>query len=700
MRTLDLDLPRLVRILRRRALALAASAGVAAAAAGFSARMTAPPPVFEAVATVRYERESTPVGLFLETVSWSAADEIESQAAVIASFPVLAEAARRAGLVPPELDDEALAAAPPHVAVLEDLSGRVSAQRRGATSLIDVRVQDQSPEGAAALANHLVAAYRDLNARQKTRRVRAAREFIEAQRRATAERLRRAEEELRAYRQRTGVMDPGIRLDHDLEEEARLRLELDQIEAALQGLRGTADAENPAVRAKAQTLADLEELRARLLERYTPEHPQVRELEDRIREAREALEGAVAQVRDALETRRAEVRRRLDALGDRLSGLPAAALGLARLEREVKVEEELYSLLASKHQEALIREAEPVQEVALVRPAFPPTEPVNGKNPVLPVAGGGIVGLLLGVFWVLGAESFGHRVEEDEHLTELVGAPVLAVLPPPPEPLWPTLLEEFSAGDTPRVHGLRRACSRVTGGGAPGNGLIGVAPLLSAHRDPAALELALAASLSGRGVALVDASFETPWLSAALGLADVPGLAELAGGTAGPDDVLYGPSDLLLGPIDTGHLTTCPALDGLWVVPAGARPASGNEFLATPEVRRALAGLRDRFEAVFVALPGIVPATPAMGVAPVLDGLVLACPPAPLPAAPLREAAELWGGAGGRVCGALWRARAGRASRGPLVRRAAWAVAGALTTATVGSALWVTGRLGPWGGAP
>ena len=54
------------------------------------------------------------------------------------------------------------------------------------------------------------------------------------------------------------------------------------------------------------------------------------------------------------------------------------------------------ALLERKNQEALIRQAEKPEEITIVKPALPPTAPINPPKTVATGAVGIIIGLVLG----------------------------------------------------------------------------------------------------------------------------------------------------------------------------------------------------------------------------------------------------------------------------------------------------------------
>src|SRR4029450_3762504 len=63
--------------------------------------------------------------------------------------------------------------------------------------------------------------------------------------------------------------------------------------------------------------------------------------------------------------------------------VPAVELSLARLQRDAKVNDDLLTLLKTRHQEALIKESEGGEEVSIVPPGTAPGAPAGPGPPTL-----------------------------------------------------------------------------------------------------------------------------------------------------------------------------------------------------------------------------------------------------------------------------------------------------------------------------
>src|SRR5207244_7928372 len=100
-------------------------------------------------------------------------------------------------------------------------------------------------------------------------------------------------------------------------------------------------------------------------------------IDDRLREVRAEMRREAAAQVGALRTREEILSRQMGELLAKNREVPATELSLQRLQRDAKVNDDLLTLLKTRHQEALIKESEGIEEVSLVRPASEPTSPTR-----------------------------------------------------------------------------------------------------------------------------------------------------------------------------------------------------------------------------------------------------------------------------------------------------------------------------------
>src|SRR5438477_224079 len=153
---------------------------------------------------------------------------------------------------------------------------------------------------------------------------------------------------------------------------------------------------NPAMQKLQATYSELLLERNSLALEVTERHPRLQALDDRMREVRLEMRREVAAQIAMLRNREELLNRQVGELQQKNRELPTVELALQRLQREAKTNDELLALLKTKHQEALIKEAEKIEEVTIVRPAAEPEAPIGGET-THAVLVGGLLGLCLGL---------------------------------------------------------------------------------------------------------------------------------------------------------------------------------------------------------------------------------------------------------------------------------------------------------------
>src|SRR5499433_1356598 len=108
--------------------------------------------------------------------------------------------------------------------------------------------------------------------------------------------------------------------------------------------------------------------------------------------------------------------------------VPAVELGLQRLQRDAKVNDDLLTLLKTRHQEALIKESEGVEEVSIVRPATEPGAPV-GSETLNTVLVGGLLGFMLGLVLAFVQETLDTSIGTIEDVESYLEVPVVGIVP-------------------------------------------------------------------------------------------------------------------------------------------------------------------------------------------------------------------------------------------------------------------------------
>jgi tyrosine-protein kinase Etk/Wzc len=329
--------------------------------------------------------------------------------------------------------------------------------------------------------------------------------------------------------------------------------------------------------------------------------------------------------------------------GGELNTLPKKEVQTARLEREVRVQQELYTLIQTRLKEAEITQAMEDPSVRIVDAAAVPERPVR-PIPLLNLTLSLVLGSLLGVVTAFGRELTDRSVRSRADALLAVGLPVLAAIPRlsrRPINLLPRTTQRRRRPDAPSSvgtffgssvpiarppttprHGHRRphrgAAARIesllvtrretpaayaeslnqlhanlvlANQERPPKVLVFTSPLPGEGKTLSVINFAL--TLAGRDlrVLLIDADFRRGLVNEVFGCARAPGFAELLAGSARFEE--------------GAHRIAVGGTGALVILPVGASPPNHGQRLVIERVREVLAALAPEFDVVLIDSPPV-----------------------------------------------------------------------------------------------
>src|SRR2546426_790940 len=138
-------------IIRRRRLIIIASTVLVALLSFWFAKQKVP--TYQATAAVRFEQSTQLSGLLVEVLSYSSADNIETQVTLIKSYPILEEVARRLGRLPQAAAGGAVRESKGYWAALDGISSRVKGTRVPSTRIPETIATSTHPREAPDTGN-------------------------------------------------------------------------------------------------------------------------------------------------------------------------------------------------------------------------------------------------------------------------------------------------------------------------------------------------------------------------------------------------------------------------------------------------------------------------------------------------------------------------------------------------------------------
>ncbi len=644
---------------RRRVIIIMSTVLVALLSLGFARQKV---PVYQATAAVKFEQSTQLSGLLVEVLSYSSADSIETQVTLIKSYPTLEEVAKRLGRLPETTSGGAVRESKSYWAVLDSISSKLKVARVPNTSILEVTATSTNPREARDLANATVEAYRDHNKAMRNARVTEARRFIENQLKDVETRGRRTEAEIWAFREANRIIAPGAessvllslftQVRGDIEKARQQRIELEAIQQRFTRLDPTSGAErifvetsNPAMQRLQATYSELLLERNNLALEVTEKHPRLQALDDRMREVRMEMRREVAAQIAMLRNREELLNRQIGELQQKNRELPSLELSLQRLQREAKTNDDLLALLKTKHQEALIKEAEQIEEVSIVRPATEPDAPLGGQT-MNTILVGAVLGLSLGLVLAFVRETLDTSIGTIEDVEAYLGVPVLGVVPhidsretvqrilerrpelaqiDPEALLSHSLLITHFDPKSPVAEAYRTLRTNIQFARMERSGKVIVvsSPTLQEGKTTTIVNLALTMAQSGQKTLLIGANMRRPSIHRFFGIEREPGLSNILVGSAQWQDCIRTVADILMGRFEMEDVMAAPGLDNLHIIEAGPVPANPSELLSTPAMTGFLHSVRDVYDVVLIDTPPILPVTDSAIVASQSDGVVL-----------------------------------------------------------------------------
>nr|WP_255710871.1 GNVR domain-containing protein [Pelosinus baikalensis] len=111
-----------------------------------------------------------------------------------------------------------------------------------------------------------------------------------------------------------------------------------------------------------------------------------------------------------------------------LNKLPAKEQGLAKVMRDANVNQEIYIMLAKRHEEARISEAMQPTDVQIIDVAIAPEKPISPKK-TLNVVIAAILGLFVGTGIAFLLEYMNKTVRNADDVQQYLDLPVLGSIP-------------------------------------------------------------------------------------------------------------------------------------------------------------------------------------------------------------------------------------------------------------------------------
>ncbi len=534
---------------------------------------------------------------------------------------------------------------PDEVVTLEELKDAISARVLPNSRLIRVEAVAGSPVEAVKIANHLAEAYQEVDRERARKSIQAIIDFLDKKIEETRQQLQVSEDKLaqlardmQILLETNALVAKASRLE-ELLAEAQVDLEdtkaqLATVEKFLAGVKQDlfekfAGPEGRSllleitdklalIRNIQKEIADMEQEREEALR--SGDYIRAKELERDIVAKRERMEEEASQQFAVLEKlpqyedlikQQLELTLELQALENRVAVLERmkeeeikklidSGIELGRVQRELDITEDLYTLLVTQYARARIAEMGELGTVEIVDPAEPPEGPIK-PNKKLNLFVGFFLGLMGGVGLAFVREALDTRFRNQDEVRAALGLPVLGLIPRIPhhrrrwayQEISEILLTHYKPGG--RIHDAFSSLVFNLRMASPDKKLgtiLVTGPEPGIGKSTVASNLALALAFQRKKVLLLEADLRRPVLDRVFDSDDaVPGLTEWVVGEARLEEIVRELHPEGYGP--------------LHIIFAGRKPPSPADFFASQAFAEVLRRLAGEYEVVVIDAPPV-----------------------------------------------------------------------------------------------
>ncbi|MCU7491204.1 MAG: polysaccharide biosynthesis tyrosine autokinase [Ignavibacteria bacterium] len=341
---------------------------------------------------------------------------------------------------------------------LDGLGKSINVEHVVKTDIFKISVQSHSPYAAQLIANTAAEKFRSARIGQQKQNIKYSYDFVDKQLSDVSEKLKNAERnlsEFKSAKKLTSIDENSKNLVDFLSsleaEKIKTDLELTDRETKLAQMqselktKGYIDQTYLTPQAEEQSnspfsgllkqLSDLEVKRVELLQTRKESHPDVLNLDERIKQIKDKLSTYNKNTLTAYQIIINSAKKKqneLSGLTSKYSGmikaLPPDESRLAELTRQKDVYDKIFKLLLDKREEMRIAEVSKLQDITVLDEAHEPGKPIHPQK-ALNLGLGLMAGIFIGFIGMTVQEVKSRRLVDADHVENEYDIPIFAIIP-------------------------------------------------------------------------------------------------------------------------------------------------------------------------------------------------------------------------------------------------------------------------------
>ncbi len=522
---------------------------------------------------------------------------INTEIRVITSLEVAKKASLKLNLLKNPSDEEEVSK------IASQISASYKAERVSDTNLIAITAYASNPYKAYDIVSAVIDAYREYDLEQKSSQAKKTFNDILQRKIEIEDKLRSLERQKKDYLEK----NPSF---------GTVGLIADQI-------------------------AELEIKKKELLEKYTPNHPDV-----------------------------VIIDRKIEILNRRIKDLPSKELEILRINREIKLQEELYTTISKQYEEAKLGLSSIVSFVSVINP------PVLNTTPVLPnvklnLIVGILTGLFLGFVVVFILENLDVSISTIEEIEEFIKSQVVGIIPyissGKSKDNWFISLfkaERFSiegfrtalvinrgvrSNITEAYHTLRANIFASLGKKTPISIIVSSSGAAEG-KTLTSLNLALSSASAGLKTLFVEADMRRPIVHEVFGISRSPGLSDIIGGKIHFKEVIRDVGDFVWG-VGGRNVSGFSGIENFKVITSGTPPSNVADLMTNTDWGSIIGMMKEEFDFIILDGPPVLLFVDSIVIGHYTDGILMVYKAGKIARGALRRAKEQITSAGAKMIG-------------------------------------------------
>ena len=587
------------------ALCLAVTCGAAAA------YILRTQPVYASTAVVQVEQKSANVVTFKDVLpeEYKNIEDIKTVEGALSSDSLMHRVLKKNQLVEtPEFQAPKGQPAYTESQLIDIMQAKASVKLRRGTRLIDITVEDPSPERAAKLAGSVVVEYIRSDVEQKSKVAGFSSEVLLKQAEELKQKLHKSETKLQDYREQQGTVsleekqnilsDKLKELNKQIQEAKGNRIKLESDLPMLKRAATMPIDELFSVESigKSPELLDQQKLLnlkdgefAQIKKRYLELHPKYMQAENEVKELRKSMEETgrkvAARLINTFESSRETENKLVEALQEQEKmglELSRVAIPYGALQREAAADRALFESVLARVKETKVTEEIEKSNIRVISEPVPskwPSKPLKTRTLAAAIA----AGIVLGFIVLLLIQAFDTSLRSVDQAEKTLELAALAAVPEAKGKVRrsPLVLVDHPAGREAESFRCLRTSLSLRPGGAPRSVLF-TSAVPAEGKSYCSANYAVSLAQQGLKTLLIDADLRRPGLGNIFPkLKDAKGLSEILNGTGKLDDSCH----------DTG-------IEKLSLMPAGSKIGSPAELLGSAAFRELLDAALAKYDRV------------------------------------------------------------------------------------------------------